>query len=153
MTNHSVAREVVTFFTLPPGEYIVMPQTNVRIVVVCGRVILWCNFALVNLCPCALHLSQLNCNLQWFTRYQIVMASSYFEFWPTSKVTFGEWKEQTLMKLYNQKMQEDILEMSLLKMIGFIVMLCFDVLRGVVLENLSIKKMLQGSERGQCSCS
>ena len=29
MTNHSVAREVVTFFTLPPGEYIVMPQTNV----------------------------------------------------------------------------------------------------------------------------
>jgi hypothetical protein len=29
VTNHSVAREVVTFFTLPPGEYIVMPQTNV----------------------------------------------------------------------------------------------------------------------------
>ena len=30
VTNHSVAREVVTFFTLPPGEYIVMPQTNVN---------------------------------------------------------------------------------------------------------------------------
>ena len=29
MTNHSVAREVVTFFTLPPGDYIVVPQTNV----------------------------------------------------------------------------------------------------------------------------
>merc|ERR1711953_1270706 len=29
VTNHSVAREVVTFFTLPPGEYIVVPQTNV----------------------------------------------------------------------------------------------------------------------------
>ena len=26
VTNHSVAREVVTFFTLPPGEYVVMPQ-------------------------------------------------------------------------------------------------------------------------------
>ena len=25
----SVAREVVTFFTLPPGDYIVVPQTNV----------------------------------------------------------------------------------------------------------------------------
>jgi hypothetical protein len=31
VTNHSVAREVVTFFTLPPGEYIVMPQENNRI--------------------------------------------------------------------------------------------------------------------------
>ena len=29
VTNHSVAREVVTFFTLPPGDYIVVPQTNV----------------------------------------------------------------------------------------------------------------------------
>ncbi|CAG2060478.1 unnamed protein product, partial [Timema podura] len=29
VTNHSVAREVVTFFTLPPGDYIVLPQTNV----------------------------------------------------------------------------------------------------------------------------
>ena len=29
MTNHSVAREVVTFFTLPPGDYIVVPQTNI----------------------------------------------------------------------------------------------------------------------------
>lgn len=29
MTNHSVAREVVTFFTLPPGDYIIVPQTNV----------------------------------------------------------------------------------------------------------------------------
>ena len=57
------------------------------------------------------------------------------------------------MKLYNNKMQEDILEMSLFKMIGFIVMRCFDVLRGIALENLSIKKMLQGSERGQCSRS
>ncbi|XP_077285605.1 calpain-1 catalytic subunit-like isoform X2 [Arctopsyche grandis] len=28
VTNHSVAREVVTFFTLPPGDYIVVPQTN-----------------------------------------------------------------------------------------------------------------------------
>ena len=26
VTNHSVAREVVTFFTLPPGDYIVVPQ-------------------------------------------------------------------------------------------------------------------------------
>ena len=57
------------------------------------------------------------------------------------------------MKLYNQKLQEDIREMSLFKMIGFIVMQCFDVLRGIALENLSIKKMLQGSERRQCSCS
>jgi hypothetical protein len=24
-----VAREVVTFFTLPPGDYIVVPQTNI----------------------------------------------------------------------------------------------------------------------------
>uniref|UniRef100_A0A8D8Q5N7 Calpain-1 catalytic subunit n=2 Tax=Cacopsylla melanoneura TaxID=428564 RepID=A0A8D8Q5N7_9HEMI len=29
VTNHSVAREVVTFFTLPPGDFIVVPQTNV----------------------------------------------------------------------------------------------------------------------------
>ncbi|XP_068083720.1 calpain-9 [Anabrus simplex] len=29
VTNHSVAREVVTFFTLPPGDYIVVPQTNI----------------------------------------------------------------------------------------------------------------------------
>ena len=29
VTNHSVAREVVTFFPLPPGDYIVVPQTNV----------------------------------------------------------------------------------------------------------------------------
>ncbi|KAK5641704.1 hypothetical protein RI129_010251 [Pyrocoelia pectoralis] len=29
VTNHSLAREVVTFFTLPPGDYIVVPQTNV----------------------------------------------------------------------------------------------------------------------------
>lgn len=29
VTNHSIAREVVTFFTLPPGDYIVVPQTNV----------------------------------------------------------------------------------------------------------------------------
>ncbi|XP_075234910.1 calpain-1 catalytic subunit-like [Lycorma delicatula] len=29
VTNHSVAREVVTFFTLPPGDYIIVPQTNV----------------------------------------------------------------------------------------------------------------------------
>ena len=29
VTNHSVAREVVTFFTLPPGDYIVVPQTQV----------------------------------------------------------------------------------------------------------------------------
>ncbi|XP_046405964.1 calpain-1 catalytic subunit-like isoform X2 [Ischnura elegans] len=29
VTNHSVTREVVTFFTLPPGDYIVVPQTNV----------------------------------------------------------------------------------------------------------------------------
>ena len=29
VTNHSVAREVVTFFTLPPGDYIVVPQTAV----------------------------------------------------------------------------------------------------------------------------
>ncbi|KAL0275667.1 UNVERIFIED_CONTAM: hypothetical protein PYX00_003457 [Menopon gallinae] len=29
VTNHSVAREVVTFFTLPPGDYIVVPQTSV----------------------------------------------------------------------------------------------------------------------------
>ncbi|XP_018324293.1 calpain-9 isoform X2 [Agrilus planipennis] len=29
VTNHSVAREVVTFFTLPAGDYIVVPQTNV----------------------------------------------------------------------------------------------------------------------------
>lgn len=28
MTNHSVAREVATFFTLPPGDYIVVPQTD-----------------------------------------------------------------------------------------------------------------------------
>ena len=28
MTNHSVAREVVTFFTLPPGDYVVVPQTG-----------------------------------------------------------------------------------------------------------------------------
>ncbi|XKL67033.1 hypothetical protein PGB90_010453 [Kerria lacca] len=28
VTNHSVAREVVTFFTLPAGNYIVVPQTN-----------------------------------------------------------------------------------------------------------------------------
>ncbi|XP_056640936.1 calpain-9-like isoform X2 [Diorhabda sublineata] len=28
VTNHSIAREVVTFFTLPPGDYIVVPQTN-----------------------------------------------------------------------------------------------------------------------------
>jgi hypothetical protein len=29
VTNHSVAREVATFFTLPPGDYIVVPQTNI----------------------------------------------------------------------------------------------------------------------------
>ncbi|XP_049817199.1 calpain-9-like isoform X2 [Aethina tumida] len=29
VTNHSLAREVVTFFTLPPGDYIVVPQTNI----------------------------------------------------------------------------------------------------------------------------
>jgi len=29
VTNHSVAREVVTFFTLPPGDYIIVPQTNI----------------------------------------------------------------------------------------------------------------------------
>lgn len=29
VTNHSVAREVVTFFTLPPGDYVVVPQTGV----------------------------------------------------------------------------------------------------------------------------
>lgn len=29
VTNHSIAREVVTFFTLPPGDYIIVPQTNV----------------------------------------------------------------------------------------------------------------------------
>jgi hypothetical protein len=29
VTNHSVAREVVTFFTLPPGDYIVLPQTAI----------------------------------------------------------------------------------------------------------------------------
>ncbi|XP_065156329.1 calpain-9-like isoform X3 [Atheta coriaria] len=29
VTNHSIAREVVTFFTLPPGDYIVVPQTNI----------------------------------------------------------------------------------------------------------------------------
>ncbi|XP_071748375.1 calpain-11 isoform X4 [Lepeophtheirus salmonis] len=29
VTNHSVAREVVTFFTLPPGDFIIVPQTNV----------------------------------------------------------------------------------------------------------------------------
>ncbi|KAK6628177.1 hypothetical protein RUM43_001989 [Polyplax serrata] len=29
VTNHSIAREVVTFFTLPPGDYIVVPQTSV----------------------------------------------------------------------------------------------------------------------------
>ena len=29
VTNHSVAREVVTFFTLPPGDYIVVPQTAI----------------------------------------------------------------------------------------------------------------------------
>jgi Calpain large subunit, domain III len=29
VTNHSVAREVVTFFTLPPGDYVVVPQTSV----------------------------------------------------------------------------------------------------------------------------
>ncbi|XP_034250609.1 calpain-9-like isoform X2 [Thrips palmi] len=28
VTNHSVAREVATFFTLPPGDYIVVPQTD-----------------------------------------------------------------------------------------------------------------------------
>jgi len=28
VTNHSVAREVVTFFTLPPGDYVVVPQTG-----------------------------------------------------------------------------------------------------------------------------
>lgn len=28
VTNHSVAREVVTFFTLPPGDYVVVPQTS-----------------------------------------------------------------------------------------------------------------------------
>ena len=29
VTNHSVAREVVTFFTLPPGDYVVVPQTGI----------------------------------------------------------------------------------------------------------------------------
>ncbi|XP_050504274.1 calpain-3-like isoform X3 [Diabrotica virgifera virgifera] len=29
VTNHSIAREVVTFFTLPSGDYIVVPQTNI----------------------------------------------------------------------------------------------------------------------------
>ena len=33
MTNHSVAREVVTFFTLPPGEYVVMPQVMIMMIV------------------------------------------------------------------------------------------------------------------------
>ncbi|XP_063243850.1 calpain-1 catalytic subunit-like [Bacillus rossius redtenbacheri] len=28
VTNHSVAREVATFFTLPPGDYVVLPQTQ-----------------------------------------------------------------------------------------------------------------------------
>ncbi|XP_065568283.1 calpain-11-like isoform X2 [Artemia franciscana] len=27
VTNHCIAREVVTFFTLPPGDYIIVPQT------------------------------------------------------------------------------------------------------------------------------
>ncbi|KAG8226694.1 hypothetical protein J437_LFUL005509 [Ladona fulva] len=29
VTSHSVTREVVTFFTLPPGDYIVVPQTSI----------------------------------------------------------------------------------------------------------------------------
>ena len=34
VTNHSVAREVVTFFTLPPGEYVVMPQVIIMMMMI-----------------------------------------------------------------------------------------------------------------------
>ena len=75
VTNHSVAREVVTFFTLPPGEYIVMPQTNV---------IFFPHFFISS--------SYWLRVLQYVdvARYQIVTASSYLEFWLMNKATYGE---------------------------------------------------------------